>query len=209
MRIDSTAWARHGPWLMMGGIGVAASSAFGLYFLGMFGGGWRILVAVAVVAVVATVLGFAPLRAGVGLLFGPGRWWRRTLGFVVAATGLLIWALVTSVGQPVGVLIAASAEMYDGPSKFTPEAWREHEDARWHMADRLVDCETLHGLTRAEVRDLLGDPVSSPHHGAAGRGDFVYYLGPERNPIFGIDSEWLNVVFGPDDRVRTTFIDTD
>lgn len=53
---------------------------------------------------------------------------------------------------------------------------------------------------------LLGPADSTTYFQDA---DLVYYLGPERNLISGVDSEWLVVYFGPDRRLARAAIVTD
>ena len=65
------------------------------------------------------------------------------------------------------------------------------------MADRLVAWRTLLGKTRQQALDLLGKPSDE---GYFRDWDLVYWLGPERGFI-SIDSEWLVVRLGKDDRV--------
>jgi hypothetical protein len=65
------------------------------------------------------------------------------------------------------------------------------------MADRLVSCGTLRGKTRQQVIELLGDPSDE---GYFRQFDLVYWLGPERG-FMSIDSEWLVLRLGRDERV--------
>jgi hypothetical protein len=65
------------------------------------------------------------------------------------------------------------------------------------MADRLVARGTLHGKTRAEVVEMLGEPPPTEYFH---EWDLVYWLGPERS-FFPVDSEWLVIRFSPDGRV--------
>jgi hypothetical protein len=74
---------------------------------------------------------------------------------------------------------------------FDSTGWNDdaqvEEGIRLAMADRLVARGTLHGKTRAEVVDLLGEPVPGGHFR---EWDLVYWLGPERG-YMSVDSEWL------------------
>lgn len=69
---------------------------------------------------------------------------------------------------------------------------------RIRMVDNLIRKYELRGMTRSEIIALLSEP---PKTGYFSDYDFVYWLGPERGFI-SIDSEWLAIKFGPDDRVR-------
>jgi hypothetical protein len=73
---------------------------------------------------------------------------------------------------------------------FDPVAWRDYalvwQGVRQGMADRLINRGTLRGKTRAEVVELLGEPLET----GSPRWDMKYWLGPERS-YFSVDSEWL------------------
>lgn len=60
------------------------------------------------------------------------------------------------------------------------------------LADDLIRCKILCGMTFVEVRRLLGPAAR------ASRGRYLsYQLGRARNTAFAIDSELLSVEFGP------------
>ena len=84
---------------------------------------------------------------------------------------------------------------------FDSVAWQAHaqvqQGVRLKMADRLVAWRTLQGKTRQQVVDLLGKPSDE---GYFRNWDLVYWLGNEGGFI-SIDSEWLVVRLGKDDRV--------
>jgi len=90
---------------------------------------------------------------------------------------------------------------------FDRAAWLDEAEVRsgvrLRMADRLVARRTLQGESRAEVVELLGSP---PPQGYFPEYDLVYWLGHERKPplsfmFISIDSEWLGVKFGKNQRV--------
>ncbi|WP_406694676.1 hypothetical protein V5E97_26830 [Singulisphaera sp. Ch08] len=80
-------------------------------------------------------------------------------------------------------------------------AWQDPirvvQGVRLEMADRLVAGHLLHGKTRQQVIQLLGEPSSE---GYFRDWNLVYWLGPERGYL-SIDSEWLVLRLGRDDRV--------
>jgi hypothetical protein len=84
---------------------------------------------------------------------------------------------------------------------FDPVAWQDEaqvrQEVRLGMADRLVAQGTLHGKTRTEVVEMLGEPPLTEYFRDW---DLVYWLGPERGFI-RIDSEWLVIRLSPDGRV--------
>lgn len=84
---------------------------------------------------------------------------------------------------------------------FDPVAWREdarpQAGIRLGMADRLIARGSLLGKTRSEVIEQLGEPSQD---GYFRDWDLVYLLGPERGWM-SIDSEWLVLRLGPDEKV--------
>ena len=73
------------------------------------------------------------------------------------------------------------------------------------MVDALIGSKALDNRSRQEVRHLLGADDSEEGTGY-GRSyftnwDAVYWLGKERRAFTGIDSEWLVVRYGDDERV--------
>jgi hypothetical protein len=86
--------------------------------------------------------------------------------------------------------------------KFDATAWKESlsergSRSRQKMVDDLLASRQLLGLKRTEVTALLGTPPPTDYFREY---DFVYWLGPERG-LIGIDSEWLVVKIGGDERV--------
>ncbi len=86
---------------------------------------------------------------------------------------------------------------------FDAIAWRDEiqirDGVRLGMADRLIARGELLGMTRAQIVERLGEP---PETGYFSDWDLVYWLGPERNYLFGIDSEWLVLRLGDGGRVE-------
>jgi hypothetical protein len=58
------------------------------------------------------------------------------------------------------------------------------------LADDLVRCKMLRGMTRQEVERLLGDD-----DGASGDRYLSYGIGPQRDSFFQIDDEFLSIEF--------------
>lgn len=113
-------------------------------------------------------------------------------------------------GLPVSVitaiwLAAVGAGIYfflPSERPFEREGWSKADlsstsSPRFAMADWLLARGTLHGKTRGEVVDLLGEPPETSYFRDW---DLVYCLGPERGFI-RIDNEWLAIRFGDDERV--------
>lgn len=77
---------------------------------------------------------------------------------------------------------------------FDAEQWQVNASqrggkVRLAMADRIVARKMLWGKTRAQVKEMLGEPPVTDYRSDW---DLVYWLGPERG-FLGIDSEWLVV----------------
>jgi hypothetical protein len=85
------------------------------------------------------------------------------------------------------------------PLPFNASLWRV-SPVRQLMVDSLVESDRLAGMTRSEVHLLLGEP-SDPG------GVDLWRMGPDRG--IGIDSEWLAIRFGPQDRVLYWYISVD
>lgn len=66
------------------------------------------------------------------------------------------------------------------PDRDSPRVVRE----RMRMATRIVRCHALDGMTRADVRSLLGPPSRED------RAYMEYYIGPEES-TWSIDDMWL------------------
>ena len=62
------------------------------------------------------------------------------------------------------------------------------------LADDLIRCHQLRGKSRKQVDKLLGRPDFGTHE--RGLVYLEYYLGPERDSFFQIDSESLSIVIG-------------
>ncbi len=70
-------------------------------------------------------------------------------------------------------------------------------DSRWRNIDEAVGSGELVGLTRDEVVEAYGEPMTTDKFR---EWDMVYWLGPERKAM-SIDSEWL-VIKLEGERVR-------
>jgi outer membrane protein assembly factor BamE (lipoprotein component of BamABCDE complex) len=119
-----------------------------------------------------------------------GRRFRKLLGIVTVAAILCTTGLYWFRGAP-----------------FDRAAWLDdaqiQQGVRLKMADRLVARRTLEGMSRSQVVALLGSP---PRQEYFPEYELVYWLGRERKPLFSfmfisIDSEWLAVKFGDNQRV--------
>jgi hypothetical protein len=82
---------------------------------------------------------------------------------------------------------------------FSSAEWKSPaaDGVRLSMLDPLLWTHRLRGMSREQVLALLGPPDPT---GYFREWDYVYWLGDERG-LFRIDSEWLVLRFGKDDRV--------
>ncbi|NGQ94147.1 outer membrane protein assembly factor BamE [Brevibacillus sp. SYP-B805] len=91
-------------------------------------------------------------------------------------------------------------------SRFTPSKWMAAKEKRVYMVDDLLERHQLAGMTRGEVRNLLGQPTDTAYFQE--QNNWVYELGPERG-LVRIDSEWLVIWFDTDGTVSRYRIMTD
>ncbi len=95
---------------------------------------------------------------------------------------------------------------------FDAALWRQEDTGaeimwphRLCMVDDLLRRHDLHGWERSRVVALLGEPDQTNWDR---EGQLVYRLGPERG-LFRIDSEWLVLTLGADNRVTKRVIAND
>ena len=88
---------------------------------------------------------------------------------------------------------------------FNAAEWRAVERSddftRLEMVDSLIWSGQLDGMTRSEVVLLLGPDCECAYFSDW---DLVYWLGPERSFLPGLDSEWLIFVIRFDANGRTS-----
>ena len=110
----------------------------------------------------------------------------------------LRWPLGCGLFLIVGLVTCSGGWTLLFPLPFDAVAWRS---ANWVRADLvrqrmvadLLD-RPLIGMTKAEVRALLGEPTMN-RDGQGGHYDYAYWLGPE-NPLgVGFENEYLGLKF--------------
>jgi len=112
---------------------------------------------------------------------------------------------ITTVIVLVPVLVLLSRET---AGNFDAAEWRADRGVgsgiRLGMADQLIANGTLRNMTMSEVVALLGedDREATPFPGDP---ELSYLLGPAR-PVFEIDDEFLQIKFGPTNRVQGYWI---
>jgi hypothetical protein len=67
--------------------------------------------------------------------------------------------------------------------------WNEGISVREQMLKDVVE-KVLPGKNRQEIENILGPSLETDYFKSVDR-DLIYYLGPERDSFFNIDSEWL------------------
>ncbi|HLG29447.1 MAG TPA: hypothetical protein VI387_04490 [Candidatus Brocadiales bacterium] len=81
---------------------------------------------------------------------------------------------------------------------FDPVVWQSDEAAqsdsgnitKRQMMLKSAVKEILPGKSRAEIEGLLGKSLDTAYFQETKR-DLIYFMGPQRNSLFPIDSEWL------------------
>jgi hypothetical protein len=83
-------------------------------------------------------------------------------------------------------------ETYYPERDFDKEAWTENEEKKYENANNLVDNQKLIGLTKTEIKEKLGEPNYENEN------SMTYYLGFSPRHFFGIDPDWLEIMFDQD-----------
>jgi hypothetical protein len=151
-----------------------------------------------------------------GTLIG---WWRGSsigvcarLLLAAPAGGFALFALSVGVAAFVRGPLPTGSHVL----AFDSSAWQRPESAeyvrnditvRQKMLGGVVD-EVLPGHTKEEIEAALGPSLDTPYFQSTGR-DMIYILGPQRDPLFGIDSEWLLIWLDASGRFARYSINTD
>ena len=128
------------------------------------------------------------------------RHWRK----LIVVVGILSLIAASPFLLLFGSIAADALKERSNRLSFDAAAWKaslsaptETEPIRLRMVDDLLHRHKLVGMTHDELTALIGTPPKTDYFRDY---QFVYWLGPERG-YMSIDSEWLAVRFGPDDRV--------
>lgn len=87
------------------------------------------------------------------------------------------------------IFIWISIETYYPEKDFDQVKWNENVEKRYEYADDLVDNEKLIGLTRQEIKEMLGEPEYETES------SMTYYIGFSPRHFFGIDPDYLEIDF--------------
>ena len=116
---------------------------------------------------------------------------RSTAVFVAAAVTTALVVYVIHLPVPSSLPSGSDLQRFDSGIWQDSTSWTRTDDntARQEMLADLVDI-VLVGRTGGEIERLLGPSLDTPYFRSTSR-DMIYYLGPERDALFGLDSEWL------------------
>lgn len=185
--------------LLCGLVQVYAATVLVGYLIAWDGTGFALEVASALLIACAVILVACARLWSSGPARGPRERLSGTLGLVVA--GLAVVAVLgfgTSRCTSIG---------------FSPDAWRDSglrrgPTTRQLLADRLIRCDTLPGMSKAAVRRLLGAPDRRGAQETPQRAqNWTYRLGPKR-ALISISgyTEVFHVTFGRRGTVRSVAI---
>jgi hypothetical protein len=136
---------------------------------------------------------------------------RATRLCVAALLGLAAFGLVAAAGRFVRGRLPTGSYL----RSFDRAVWSDVHSADFVAGDAtprqkmLGDVvKRLPGRRRAEIEADLGASLETPYFRSTGR-DMIYVLGPERDALFGIDSEWLLIWLDANGRFERYEIRTD
>lgn len=110
-----------------------------------------------------------------------------------ASTAVLTLALVIFISRiiPDTLPSGSYASHFDRPTWLNEEATTPVTEGITSRQKMLADAVSrLPGLNRRELESVLGPSLQTEYFQSSGR-DLIYYLGPQRDSLFPIDSEWL------------------
>ena len=145
----------------------------------------------------------APFVGIIPLVFAIRRYRRKPSGW---HAGLVVAITLAVIASPFLMLFGAPAVGHIDERRnrlaFDSAAWKTSlsspdDPIRLRMVDDLLRRYQLRGMREDELIALLGKPPKTDYFREY---QLVYWLGPERGFI-SIDSEWLAIRIGPDQRV--------
>jgi hypothetical protein len=98
---------------------------------------------------------------------------------------------------------------------FDPVIWKSESSTGWNegisvrekMLKDVVD-KVLQGKSKQEIVNALGASIETDYFSSLDK-DLIYYLGPERDGLFTIDSEWLLIWIDEDGQFKRYVIAND
>ena len=98
---------------------------------------------------------------------------------------------------------------------FDPAIWKSESSTDWNegisvreqMLKDVIE-KILPGKSRQEIESALG-PSLETHYFSSLDKNLIYYLGPERDGLFNIDSEWLLIWIDEDGKFKRYMIAND
>jgi hypothetical protein len=164
--------------------GFAGSPSFFLYVLSIP----ITLLALLGIAVWGVIGAFAARRRGSSMS-------SRHRGLVVlGVAGFLIFGLAVVLARQVKGALPTGSHLLE----FAPSVWRDPKSSRFIDGDITPRQKMLGSVVErlgptqsgADIEALLGPSLETPYFESTGR-DLIYILGPQRDSLFAIDSEWL------------------
>ena len=113
---------------------------------------------------------------------------------IISLTGILTFGLVLGLRAIVTDVLPTGSYS----QAFDAQTWQNQESAtfvqgditlRQKMLGNVVQ-QVLPGSHHSQIEHTLGASLDTPYFRSTGR-DLIYMTGPERDSLFGIDSEWL------------------
>lgn len=95
------------------------------------------------------------------------------------------------------ILTWISIETYYPERDFDKTKWADDIEKRYEYADDLVDNEKLIGLSRQEVKEMLGEPEHETEN------SMTYYIGFSPRNFIGIDPDYLEINFKDNKALKT------
>jgi hypothetical protein len=153
--------------------------------------------------VALSILAVMPALAALAIWGALGRllaWWRdRPLGAgsrwagQIALAGFSAFIVFLLLGRMLPSALPTGSYM----SEFDQSAWLDPKSANYVHNDitprqkmLAAVVAKLPGSSQAHLEQTLGPSLETDYFLSTGR-DIIYVLGPERDSLFGIDSEWL------------------
>ena len=149
------------------------------------------------------LLWISPFVTIVPLVLAIRRYRRKPTGWhALLVTGGTLLVIASPVFILFGTLASGEIEERTHRVAFDSAVWkasleRQDDPIRLRMVDDLLRRYRLRGMREDELIALLGKPPKTDYFSGY---QIIYWLGPERGFI-SIDSEWLAVRVGPNQRV--------
>jgi hypothetical protein len=123
---------------------------------------------------------------------------------VIVITSVIVVVLMVAVANLLPRELPTGSNLLSFDSKtWISDDGKNLDDRLMTSRQKMLKCTVETNVlnqTREQVISALGHPSETNYFKSSGR-DLIYYLGPERDSLFGIDSEWLLIWFDKDGKV--------